>query len=181
MQPTLETVLWAWTNFGGIGAKTRRGCGALYCQDFAPKAYKDRSNVAVQGWSRRLPDDTDTKASLRPWPCLGRQPLARLIRPPQSDLTPVAAWRAAIESYRQFRQQGPAAYGIASFDSLGFASKGRMASPILLRPVAWAGGESAAPMLLPLLIGNRPDVRDAVAKVRDFFLQKHRYQEVLEY
>lgn len=27
----VESAIWAWVNFGGIGARTRRGCGALFC------------------------------------------------------------------------------------------------------------------------------------------------------
>lgn len=29
----VESAIWAWVNFGGIGARTRRGCGALFCED----------------------------------------------------------------------------------------------------------------------------------------------------
>lgn len=33
----IEAALWAWINFGGLGARTRRGCGSLYCETFSPK------------------------------------------------------------------------------------------------------------------------------------------------
>jgi len=33
--PDLDAALWAWLNFGGIGGRTRRGCGALYCKTYA--------------------------------------------------------------------------------------------------------------------------------------------------
>ncbi|GHS91121.1 type III-B CRISPR module RAMP protein Cmr1 [Planctomycetales bacterium] len=42
----VEIALWAWVNFGGIGARTRRGCGALFCAGLAfrkfslPKKYR---------------------------------------------------------------------------------------------------------------------------------------------
>jgi len=32
----IESAIWAWTNFGGVGSRTRRGCGSLFCNDFAP-------------------------------------------------------------------------------------------------------------------------------------------------
>ncbi|MCP1392984.1 MAG: type III-B CRISPR module RAMP protein Cmr1, partial [Methanothrix harundinacea] len=32
----VEEAIWAWTYFGGLGARTRRGSGALYCNGFAP-------------------------------------------------------------------------------------------------------------------------------------------------
>lgn len=40
----IEAAIWAWINFGGIGARTRRGCGALYCLDpldLSPPSYQD--------------------------------------------------------------------------------------------------------------------------------------------
>nr|WP_277351683.1 type III-B CRISPR module RAMP protein Cmr1 [Paenibacillus aquistagni] len=33
----IHAALWAWINFGGIGARTRRGCGSLYCSRFSMK------------------------------------------------------------------------------------------------------------------------------------------------
>ena len=33
----IEAAVWAWLNFGGIGARTRRGCGALYCKELSPE------------------------------------------------------------------------------------------------------------------------------------------------
>ncbi|MGL4595469.1 MAG: type III-B CRISPR module RAMP protein Cmr1 [Thermoguttaceae bacterium] len=40
----VESTVWAWVNFGGIGARTRRGCGALFCdklpfQSFSQKIF----------------------------------------------------------------------------------------------------------------------------------------------
>src|SRR5271157_4678306 len=35
LEVDIEAALWAWINFGGIGARTRRGCGALYCKEFS--------------------------------------------------------------------------------------------------------------------------------------------------
>ncbi len=31
----VDAALWAWLTFGGIGGRTRRGCGALYCKHYA--------------------------------------------------------------------------------------------------------------------------------------------------
>src|SRR5258708_6652659 len=30
----VDSALWAWFTFGGIGGRTRRGCGALYCKTY---------------------------------------------------------------------------------------------------------------------------------------------------
>jgi CRISPR-associated protein Cmr1 len=38
--PDVEIASKAWVNFGGIGARTRRGCGALYCKDLALNSLK---------------------------------------------------------------------------------------------------------------------------------------------
>ncbi len=37
----VEAAIWGWLNFGGIGARTRRGLGALFCEEFAPKDEKE--------------------------------------------------------------------------------------------------------------------------------------------
>lgn len=36
MELDIKTAVKAWVNFGGVGARTRRGCGALYCEELAP-------------------------------------------------------------------------------------------------------------------------------------------------
>ncbi len=37
----VEAAVWAWVNFGGLGARTRRGCGVLLCKEIAPKNASD--------------------------------------------------------------------------------------------------------------------------------------------
>lgn len=54
----VNEAVWAWVNFGGIGARTRRGCGALYCKELAPP---DRNSIIA-----RLPSQTQ-KESSRSW------------------------------------------------------------------------------------------------------------------
>lgn len=39
--PDVVEALRAWINFGGIGGRTRRGCGALFCEQLAPKSTED--------------------------------------------------------------------------------------------------------------------------------------------
>lgn len=69
----VETTLWAWETFGGIGARTRRGFGALHCTEVkengqpkslpAPKcdavtikqAIKDRLNTITDDWPENVP------------------------------------------------------------------------------------------------------------------------------
>lgn len=176
LKDTMETVVWAWSNFGGIGAKTRRGCGALWIKEFAPRAMKDRSAMVLQGWSVRLGGAAVDRGS---WPQLQEIPLAR----PSTggDADPLAAWRACIEYYRTFRQAGPAAHGIGSFDTLGYAhGQRRMGSPVILRPIAWKEGTLAAPMIVPLRVGEATS-RPAVAKVMAFMRKQHGFRECGEF
>jgi CRISPR-associated protein Cmr1 len=94
----VECAVWAWVNFGGIGARTRRGCGALYCQEFAPKNH----NVAtIQAWFREKIRDYDLQSlgSNRDWPTLSRQVLVHA-----TQQNPLEAWRNAIKPMQDFRQ-----------------------------------------------------------------------------
>jgi len=94
----VEAALWAWVNFGGIGARTRRGCGTLYCPDFAPAA-ADR----IDSWlsAARARYDLAAAPKQLPWPTLGPAPL---IHPVSS--TPMDAWKTAVAVMQKFRQ-GP--------------------------------------------------------------------------
>ncbi|MCC6585127.1 MAG: type III-B CRISPR module RAMP protein Cmr1 [Bryobacterales bacterium] len=192
LKPTLETVLWAWSNFGGIGAKTRRGCGAVWIAEFAPKAYKDRSGIAVQHWSKRVAPAASASGE---WPQLGETPVVRpstiTVAAPKpgpngelverADMTPLAAWRAAIEAYRAFRQAGPSAHGIQSFDLLGYAQgQRRMSSPVILRPAAWKEGTLAMPMVVPLKVANAGSV-DAVHRAVEFLRKQQGFRAIGEY
>ena len=35
--PQVEPAVWAWVNFGGLGGRTRRGCGAIRCKASCPR------------------------------------------------------------------------------------------------------------------------------------------------
>ena len=88
--------LWAWTNFGGIGARTRRGCGALLCDATAPKTVASVANwwKAGRTLSRAAPGGSHAQ-----WPTLDRAPLLT-----QSAMPAMAAWEAAVALMREFRQ-----------------------------------------------------------------------------
>jgi CRISPR-associated protein Cmr1 len=82
----VEKALRAWVNFGGIGARTRRGCGALYCKDLAlPNADELRR---VFSWNASSPG----------WPVLGEVKVSNERMPPED------AWRDLIELMIGFRQ-----------------------------------------------------------------------------
>lgn len=87
----VEPAVWAWVNFGGLGSRTRRGCGAICCAALAPR---DASDLRA-AWTRRMPQTFPARA----WPTLAA---ALLVGPPQSDA--IRAWDLAIKLLREFRQ-----------------------------------------------------------------------------
>jgi CRISPR-associated protein Cmr1 len=61
----VDAAVWAWTNFGGIGARTRRGCGALYCMELSPK------REALSSWYKSCLESFDVDLSRsHDWPTL---------------------------------------------------------------------------------------------------------------
>jgi len=89
----------AWLNFGGVGARTRRGCGSLYCADFAPRESDPQS---LKKWLRTtFPDVPAAASQSNPWPMLLE---TILVGKPGRD--PLAAWNAAMDVLQRFRQ-GP--------------------------------------------------------------------------
>jgi len=173
LQKDIDSALWAWLNFGGLGARTRRGAGALFCQQYA-------------GWD---PAKLSGDGELREWPALkGSTILWGTKRQPWLD-----CWRQIMRLYREFRQErippgrgktqwpepdeirsirlhreqpGPAGFprgalglpilfhfkdrGDPKDQNLNIEEpEGRMTSPVILRPFAVSPTE-AVPMLLVL-------------------------------
>lgn len=94
----VEPALWAWVNFGGIGARPRRGCGALFCPQLAPKG-------DIKQWYQSclvnygiVPGN-----SARAWPTLPG-PEGIVYYPVHQQ--PTEAWTKVIELFKRFRQ-GP--------------------------------------------------------------------------
>ena len=98
----LEAAFWAWVNFGGLGARTKRGCGSLYCRGVSPSA-ADAGDIGkwYQPSLRRFGIDPD--GPVRPWPTLGPRLLASHGK---GDLGehPLAAWQTAVGVLQRFRQ-----------------------------------------------------------------------------
>lgn len=86
----VEPALWAWVNFGGLGSRTRRGCGAIKCQQLLAK---DRNDLLarLKGY---LSD-----AAPKEWPTLAA---AFLVGPENSS--PMSAWNQVIQMMQKFRQ-----------------------------------------------------------------------------
>ncbi len=88
----VEAAVWAWVNFGGLGARTRRGCGVLLCKELAPKTAND-----LELWFKSGAFKVD--GSVRDWPTM---PDVLLVREP--ELAPIEAWKEVIGFLQKFRQ-----------------------------------------------------------------------------
>jgi CRISPR-associated protein Cmr1 len=93
--PRVEPAIWAWANFGGLGSRTRRGCGAIRCRELSPR---DHSHLTEQ-LNRFAPHVTEA----RDWPTIGQCVLVRITEPAGD---PIGVWGWLIDQFRHFRQ-GP--------------------------------------------------------------------------
>lgn len=89
----VEPAIWAWVNFGGLGGRMRRGCGAVLCKALAPK---DTDDLKAR-WLRHMP----ALFPLREWPTMAECLRVRTIEQP-ADAIPVWDW--LIGRFRHFRQ-----------------------------------------------------------------------------
>ena len=81
----------AWVNLGGIGARTRRGCGSMFSKDLSVK-----STAELARWLGGFPGGEGQE-----WPVVDARLLSRM---PAGN--PMRVWSEVIDLYRQFRQ-GP--------------------------------------------------------------------------
>jgi CRISPR-associated protein Cmr1 len=101
----IAAAMWAWVNFGGIGARTRRGAGALYCGTEAPAS----RNVmpAWQGGRVKEFGLLESPVGEKEWPVLvfvyGYRP--KVSRNATRDVA--AAWAESISVLSDFRQGVP--------------------------------------------------------------------------
>jgi CRISPR-associated protein Cmr1 len=100
----VECAIWAWVNFGGIGSRTRRGCGALYCEEFAPKVLDKKWWLETlhnkYGFSEQNFDNI--RENPRPWTSL----FGNFFGVSQFCYNDaLAAWDKAIEPMKNFRQK----------------------------------------------------------------------------
>jgi CRISPR-associated protein Cmr1 len=91
----VDAAVWAWTNFGGIGSRTRRGCGALFCQETAP-----RDVASIGKWYREnLPGFGTGQQQGQDWPTMPDEILIG-----STVGKPIDQWAEVIEVMRAFRQ-----------------------------------------------------------------------------
>jgi CRISPR-associated protein Cmr1 len=92
LEEDVTSSLRSWINFGGLGARTRRGCGALYCKDISPKdrAQLNEMLVTLSKYAN---------APERPWPTAA----ATVLIGAKKD-SALASWRDVVKALRDFRQ-----------------------------------------------------------------------------
>jgi CRISPR-associated protein Cmr1 len=94
LQKDVEAALWGWVNFGGIGARTRRGCGALYCAEYAPE-----SANALDTWIANAQKSFEFRVTGESagWPVIGKTLLV-------NDNAERDGWESAVGLLQEFRQ-----------------------------------------------------------------------------
>lgn len=93
MWSQVEPAVWAWANFGGLGGRTRRGCGAILCKALAPR---DHAQLAAQ-----MKQFAPRQSEIREWPTVAECVLLRTVDPADD---PIGVWNWLIGQFRHFRQ-----------------------------------------------------------------------------
>lgn len=89
-----------WILFGGIGARTRRGCGSLYCPEIM-EAFP--SPEAIADFLKPFRQHTDKNAAgSSPYPTLSGSRFAWSSGPKKND--PIDLWNSFLKQYSEFRQ-----------------------------------------------------------------------------
>lgn len=98
----VEAAVWAWVNFGGIGARTRRGCGSIVGEEVdgqgrVVKTLAPRAIADLRSWFRARAGEMATME--RTWPTLPSTLLSH-----QVAASPIDAWNRIIGLWKAFRQ-----------------------------------------------------------------------------
>jgi len=101
LKDDVEAAVWAWTNFGGLGSRTRRGCGALYCRETAPQGLD--SAVLLSWWnSIQLKCGTGIPEAYPEWSQLGS-----ILCVGGTSTNPMDIWQTTVARLAEFRQGVP--------------------------------------------------------------------------
>jgi CRISPR-associated protein Cmr1 len=104
-QAEVEAALWAWETFGGIGARTRRGFGALRLVQVGDRPVRLPKTGEVEAWVReglrRHVVDGEWPAGV---PHLSRNWYNLEVKVTKNRQTPKAAWTYLIRCLKKFRQ-----------------------------------------------------------------------------
>ena len=109
VQEDVEAAVWAWSTFGGLGARTRRGCGALGNKASGVLA-GSAGQKKVEKWLRQKLEKYGSDVH-RPWPTLSNRALLQTEVNARSEdgqeanwLATVRSWIKAVEALQIFRQ-----------------------------------------------------------------------------
>ncbi len=92
----VNAAVWGWINFGGLGARTRRGCGTLSCPTFSPSNGQPET---IRQWM------LDAKKHLADGATFGLFPTGfHCVLVASGEPKPMTAWNRAINAFRDFRQ-----------------------------------------------------------------------------
>ena len=92
----LRSALQAWALFGGLGARTRRGCGAIRVTGLNEGTFVPKDRSALE----QAIKDCCRPRSVRPWPTLAKA----VLRGPEFG-SATDAWGRAIQLLEKFRQR----------------------------------------------------------------------------
>lgn len=99
LKKELHAALWGWINFGGVGARTRRGFGSLYCAKFSP----EHNEKNLKQWLQKQVTDRGiqllSSQETREWATLNG------ITVQHKSGDQIYAWSSAVEIYEKFRKK----------------------------------------------------------------------------
>lgn len=113
-KPDVKAALWAWETFGGIGARTRRGCGALRLLSVDNEA-EEKPKADIAAIKQKIKGQLGQYVSSGTWP-VGVPHLNRTLEPTitkverssdNADSGSLRVWRTLIGALRKFRQSRP--------------------------------------------------------------------------
>lgn len=102
-QKDIEAALWAWETFGGLGARTRRGFGALHLLKIDGADYDDLPSInEIKGWlEEKMSVHVKPGAAPVGTPHLGQNIQLAFTGPTRESKE---AWRILIKRLSEFRQ-----------------------------------------------------------------------------
>ncbi len=103
-EESVAASLWAWETFGGLGARTRRGFGALQLVSVDNKEAELPTLNRMREW---ISQGLKKHVTLGPWPKDVphlTQDASFVLTPNDSRLNSIEAWRHLIDKLKKFRQ-----------------------------------------------------------------------------
>ncbi|NPA94121.1 MAG: type III-B CRISPR module RAMP protein Cmr1 [Thermodesulfobacteria bacterium] len=97
----IRAAIWAWVNFGGLGARTRRGLGSLWCKDQPERYHADDLDAFEQWFNDAVSQfELDHLGTPRPWPVLPRA----FLYLKKCGGSALDAWHEGLSVLKLFRQ-----------------------------------------------------------------------------